>query len=77
MFLDFAWTCFDLVWITKPTVVTVTDDDAERLPESVTVTVHVPAATEVTVKLPLGPVTLDGDTVAMPLHVFVCEIVPE
>ncbi len=53
-----------------PKVVTPMDAAPNRPPESVTVTVHDPAATEVTLNVPLGPVPLAGETVAIPLHVF-------
>jgi len=49
-----------------PKVVTPIAAVAVRSAESVIVTVHDPAATEVTVKVALGPVLVAGDTVAMP-----------
>jgi hypothetical protein len=53
-----------------PSVVTVTPAETERPPASVNVTVQVPALTDVTLKIALGPFALVGETVAIPLHVL-------
>jgi hypothetical protein len=52
-----------------PNVVTPTAAAADLPPESVIVTVHAPAATEVTENVALGPVPVAGATVAIPAHV--------
>jgi hypothetical protein len=49
---------------------------AERLAESVTVTEHDPAATEVTPNVALGPLPDAGEIVAIPLQVLDCVSVP-
>ncbi len=59
-----------------PRLVTLMVAVPERPAESVTVTAQGPAATDVTVKVAVGPVPVGGDTVAIPLHVFDSVSVP-